>query len=153
MSSQAVLTRRVCVFKEPSSIPNPCSKSLHTHSSQSSSHFHTRNFSVLGDHGPSPSSTTPPPPLVSTSPRFERPRTRASAHSSDRLMNLNRGGFQSLDGAGGKPDAYSADSPPVGPPAVYQLGLTRPWNTGCVCVPVVYFSINEHKLPLLLAKI
>lgn len=81
--------------------------------------------SVLGDQGPSPPPPPRPQPPSPRLPTLKELGTRAAAHGSDRLMNLNRGGFQSLDGAGEKLDAYSADSPPVGPPAVYQLGLTR----------------------------
>lgn len=57
-------------------------------------------MNVLGELSPSPVSVS-----------FESAHTWASAHSDDRLMNLNGRGFRCLDSTGKKPDAYSGDTP------------------------------------------
>lgn len=104
---------------------------------QSSSHFHTRNlWTSSGNVDPPPSSPLPTSLTVSLLKALALGAAAAAAHSNDRLMNLNGRGFQSLDGAGEKPDAYSVDSPPIGLPAVCVLSLTRLWNTDWLCVCV-----------------
>lgn len=104
----------------------PCSKSLHIHNSKAPRIYIPETCGrPQGTWTPSPRHPLPTSLTVSLLKALALRAAAAAAHSSDRLMNPNRRGFQSLDGAGEKPDAYSVDSPPIGLPAVYELSLTR----------------------------
>lgn len=69
---------------------------------------------------------------LSLSLPFESTHAQASAHTSDRLMNLNRRGFRCLDSSGKKQNKKTPDTPP------------NSWHVDetvcvCVCAPWIYY--------------